>query len=183
MTNYFDFVTQLVEEGKTTGANQSEAMIHYTQMSQQRMKRWLKTGKLLPDLEQKLSEIKEAQTWIIITEAWCGDAAHAFMFIQKMADCNEHIALEWKLRDEHPELIDKHLTNRGRAIPKLIVYNQAGEELYSWGPRPKHIQIVYWQLKNSGAPFSEITEELQKLYNVDKGVSMQKEILELIMNS
>ena len=180
MTDYFEFVSQLVEEGKTTGANQSESMIHYTVLSQQRMKRWFKTGKLIPDLEAKLAEIKEDQTWIIITEAWCGDAAHAFAFIEKMADTNDHIKLEWKLRDENPELIDAHLTDGGRSIPKLIVYDETEKELYSWGPRPKHIQTKYLVLKKSSTPSAQIQTELQKMYNTDKGVTMQKEILALM---
>lgn len=180
MTDYFEFVSQLVDERKTTGANQSESMIHYTKLSQQRMKRWFKTGKLIPDLEAKLAEIREAQTWIVITEAWCGDAAHAFAFIKKMADSNDHIKLDWKLRDENPELIDAHLTNGGRSIPKLIVNDESGNELYSWGPRPEHIQAKYLELNNNNVPYEQIQTELQKMYNADKGVSMQKEILALM---
>ena len=180
MSDYFEFVKDLVDQEKTSGPNQSEDMVGYTKMSLQRMKRWNKVGILLPEMEAKLAQIDAPQKWILITEAWCGDAAHAFMFIQKMAESNQHITFEWKLRDENLELIDQYLTNGGRSIPKLIAFDKDGKELYNWGPRPKHIQETYLMLREAGVPYSEISIELQKLYNADKGVSMQKELLELM---
>lgn len=180
MLDYFEFVKDLVAHEKTSGENQNDDMVGYTKMSLQRMKRWHKVGTLEPEMEAKLAQIDAPQKWILITEAWCGDAAHAFMFIQKMADSNQNIAFEWKLRDENLDLIDKYLTNGGRSIPKLIAFDKDGAELFNWGPRPKHIQETYLQLKNDGVPYSEISIELQKLYNADKGVSMQREILQLM---
>jgi hypothetical protein len=179
MIDYFEFVQNLVEQGKTTGDNQSEDMLGYTKMSLQRMKRWNKVGQLIPEMEAKIATITAPQKWILITEAWCGDAAHAFMFIQKIADSNENITFDWKLRDENLELIDKYLTNGGRSIPKLIALNENDKEIFSWGPRPKHIQERYLKLRAEEVPYSEISIELQKLYNTDKGASMQKELLEL----
>ncbi|OIQ37175.1 MAG: hypothetical protein BM555_01390 [Crocinitomix sp. MedPE-SWsnd] len=180
MSDYLEFVKDLVEQGKTTGTNQSEAMIGYTKMSLQRMKRWNKTSKLLPEMENRLSAINSSQKWILITEAWCGDAAHAYPFIKMMADKSDQISFEWKLRDENLELIDQYLTNGGRSIPKLIAFDEKGEELYNWGPRPAHIQEVYLKMRADETPYSEISIELQKMYNADKGETMQKEILNLI---
>ena len=180
MTNYLEFVDKLVAEDKTTGENQSDSLKYYTQLSLRRMKRWSKTGELIPEMIEKLSQIKEKQKWVVITEAWCGDAAHAYMFIQKMADSNPNITLEWVLRDENLELMDQYLTNNGRAIPKLIAFDQQGNELFNWGPRPKHIQEKYWEMRNAKTDYKEIMLEVQRLYNEDKGVSMQKEILDLM---
>jgi len=180
MSDYLEFVKDLVEQGKTTGPNQSEAMLDYTKMSLQRMKRWNKTGKLLPEMESAISKIDKPQKWVLITEAWCGDAAHAYQFIKKMAEFNENISFEWKLRDENLELIDQYLTNGGRSIPKLITFDEKGDELYNWGPRPAYIQEAYLKMKSDGLPFEESSVELQKMYNADKGETMQREILELM---
>lgn len=180
MTDYLSFVDQLVAEKKTSGPNQSESMIHYTELALKRMKRWLKTGEILPEMKEAILAIDQPQHWVILTEAWCGDAAHSFMFIEKMADLNDKITLEWKLRDENLDLMDLYLTNGGRAIPKLIAYDENGKELFNWGPRPKDIQDKYWEMKNAGVPYKEASIELQKMYNEDKGVSMQKEILKLL---
>ena len=85
-----------------------------------------------------------------------------------------------KLRDENLELIDRYLTNGGRSIPKLIAFDEYGNELFNWGPRPKHIQEALNKMRADNLPFNEILIESQKLYNEDKGESMQREILELI---
>lgn len=180
MTNYFETVGNLVAEGKTTGPNQGESWIHYTELAYSRMKRWNKIGRLLPEMKSKLESITSPQSWTVITEAWCGDAAHAFMFLEKMADVNPLITLHWKLRDENLELIDQYLTNGGRSIPKLIVKDENGQELYNWGPRPQFIQNKYLQLKTDNVPAAQISIEIQKMYNADKGETMQREILSLM---
>ncbi|MFT4600972.1 MAG: hypothetical protein ACI857_001149 [Arenicella sp.] len=180
MSEYLDYVKDLVEQGKSSGENQSEAMVGYTKMSLQRMKRWNKTGKLLAEMEIAMSKIDVPQKWTLLTESWCGDAAHAIMFIKKMAESNSNITFEWLLRDENLELMDKHLTNGGRSIPKLIVQDENGKDLYDWGPRPAHLQEVYLKMRADDIPYGDISIELQKMYNSDKGETMQKEILELM---
>lgn len=183
MTNYYNFVQELAEQKKTSGNNQSESLIHYTELSAQRMKRWMKIGQILPEVEERLKSIKKPQKWILLTESWCGDAAHTIMFIEKMADLNDAINLEWKLRDENLELMDKYLTNGGRSIPKLIAFDQNGKELFNWGPRPRKIQEAFLEMKAQNLPYEEVSLELQKLYNEDKGVSVQLEIVALMSDA
>lgn len=182
MENYTNLINTLLSEDKTTGDNHSEAMIHYTKMNVKRLNRWMSKGVLIPEAISILKEIKEPQQWIVLTEAWCGDAAHALGFLWKMANQNELIKFEWKLRDENLELMDQYLTNGGRSIPKLIVRDKEGNDLFDWGPRPSKIQAAYLKMRENQMPYSEISVELQKLYNADKGVSTQKEILALIEN-
>lgn len=177
MKTYIDMIKSLLEENKTTGENHSEAMLHYTKMNVKRLERWLAKGILLEDTISAIKEINTKQNWTVLTEAWCGDAAHSLGFIQKMADLNENISLEWKLRDENLDLMDQFLTNGGRSIPKLIAKDEAGNDLFDWGPRPSHIQTIYLDLRQKEVPYSEISVELQKLYNKDKGVSIQEEII------
>lgn len=173
-------IKSLLEENKTTGDNHSEAMLHYSKMNVKRLERWLSKGKLLDETVTAVKEIKTKQNWTVLTEAWCGDAAHSIGFIQKMADLNDNITLDWKLRDENLDLMDQFLTNGGRSIPKLIARDADGNELFDWGPRPSHIQKIYLDLRAKEIPYSEISLELQKLYNKDKGVSIQEEIVALI---
>lgn len=180
---YFDYVQSLAESGKTSGQNQSEKYIEYTQLAYRRMKRWNKVGQLIPEIVDSINNIRETQHWIVLTESWCGDAAHAYMFIQKMADLNTNITLEWKLRDENEDLMNQYLTNGGKAIPKLIVFNKSGDELFHWGPRPQPIQEKYWDLRNQGVEYDEIMKTVQQMYNEDKGETMQKEILKLLTKS
>ncbi|UKN01701.1 thioredoxin family protein [Paracrocinitomix mangrovi] len=179
MTDYYETVHELAQNHQTTGT-QTESNIKYTQLSAQRMKRWMKTGEILPELKEAISKIDQPQNWTFITESWCGDASHAIMFIEKMADLNPNIKLNWKLRDENLDLIDQHLTNGARSIPKLFAQDVEGNDLFEWGPRPKHIQEKFNELKKQEATFDEIQLTIQKMYNADKGVTMQKEILALL---
>jgi hypothetical protein len=177
MKNYLDTIKALLASNKTTGTNHSEAMLHYTQMNVKRLERWMSKGELSAETITTIKAISQPQKWVVITEAWCGDAAHSIGFISKMAASNPLISFEWKWRDENLELMDQFLTNGGRSIPKLIVYNEKDEVLFDWGPRPQTIQTAYLQMKAENKPYEEISIELQKMYNADKGVSIQSEIL------
>jgi len=112
-SEYRDMTDALLAEGKTTGTNHSEAMIHYTKMNVTRMNRLDKTTKLLPELTEALASVKNDQVWLVLTEAWCGDAAQIIPVLSKIADASPHISIKLILRDEHPDLMDAYLTNGG----------------------------------------------------------------------
>lgn len=178
---YIDLTEQLLSQGRTTGPNQSKDYVHYTELNFHRMKRVFKTTQLMPELKAEVEKVKTNMTWVVLTEAWCGDAAQNVPVIQRLADLNENIKVVYLLRDENLELMDQYLTNGGRSIPKLIAINsETNEEIFVWGPRPNTIQTVMNQLKADGVTeISQIVEAIQKAYNDDKTVSVQKEFLEI----
>ncbi|NJX17534.1 thioredoxin family protein [Tamlana crocina] len=55
--------------------------LDYTKLNWSRMNRWLKTGKITEELKNTLQQIYKPQHWIVITEPWCGDAAHITPFL------------------------------------------------------------------------------------------------------
>lgn len=173
---YMELFQKVVQENKTTGPNQSEAMAHYTRMNLTRSLRWFKNGELAEEVYDFLHAWEKPLKWIVQTEAWCGDAAHTVPFIQMMADASSQIEVRYLLRDDHLDLMDHYLTNNGRSIPKLIAMDEDGEVLFDWGPRPAELQEWYLKVKNEGLSFDEIKIGLQKWYNADKGVTAQYEI-------
>jgi len=158
-----------------------EDYFNYVKLNESRQNRWLKHGKLLEETLISLGKIQEKQQWILISEPWCGDAAHSVPFIHLMAAQNPLIELIIELRDQAPFRINDYLTNGGKAIPKLIVQNTKGEELFTWGPRPTILQEIFHHLKNEGASFEDQKKVLQQWYNENKGVEIQKEICRLIV--
>lgn len=116
----------------------------------------------------------------MITEHWCGDAAHSLPFIYKMTELNDHIELKMVLRDTPPFMIDNYLTNGGKSIPKVVIRNADEEDLYTWGPRPKEAQELYQKLVENKADFETMKVELQKWYNADKGKSIQQEFISML---
>lgn len=180
---YREFTDELLSKNKTTGENHSEAMIHYTKMNQHRMNRLDKRTELKPELVEKLSNFNRRVIWLVLTEAWCGDAAQILPVLQKMAEVTSNIELKFILRDENLEIMDEFLTNgRNRSIPKLICVDaETCEVLGEWGPRPELAQDLYLSLRNqSGLLYQEVAERLHKWYADDKTEAVQNEFVQLL---
>ena len=175
--SYMTLTEQLVEEGRTSGPNQSEPYVYYTKLNFQRMKRLNKTIEVPARIIELLKEKAANWTWVIITEPWCGDAAQCVPVLEKIAQTNSFVKTAYLLRDEHPEVMDAYLTNGGRSIPKLICLDQDGKEVFTWGPRPAVIQEVMNRLKAEGiTEIATIVEEIQKAYNADHQAGVYEEM-------
>lgn len=175
---YAALIADVLAKGRTTGPDQSEAMVHYTQLNQQRMHRLDKVTQVLPEAEKLIRSISSPQTWLVLTEAWCGDAAQSIPVMHALAALNPLIDLKFLLRDENLPLMDRYLTNGiSRSIPKLIGLDTATtEELFTWGPRPAPLQAIFMQMKADGLEYHLIKEELQRWYNKDRTVTIQQEL-------
>lgn len=178
---YRELVDQLLLEKKTTGEDHSDAMLHYTKMNVQRMSRVDKTVALNADLLEALKNLKKQYRFLVISEGWCGDAAQIVPVFNKIATaCPEKINLKFVLRDQHLPLIDAHLTNGGRAIPVLLILDDAGKVVYQWGPRPKVLQSLLTEWKKESTDMMLIAEQLHGWYAKDKTQSTQQELRDLI---
>ncbi|WP_034041915.1 thioredoxin family protein [Wocania ichthyoenteri] len=179
---YRSLVKRLVEENSTTGLEKTEALINYTKLNDRRMKRWDKTIKVSDDAKYKIEAFEEDITWLLITESWCGDAAHIVPAINKVAELNDKINLRIVLRDENLGLMDAFLTNGGRAIPKLIMIDNASRNvLNTYGPRPTEATNYVNQFKAKyGTLTPEFKEDLQHWYNNDKGQNVIKNLTEIL---
>lgn len=178
---YVQLVDELVAAGRTTGPDQSAAFVHYTVLSQQRMHRIGKVTVVDPAVAAMIRSITLPQTWVVLTEAWCGDAAQSLPVMNALAVLNPLISLRLLMRDEHPELMDRYLTNGiSRSIPKLIGIDMlTRDELFTWGPRPAVLQERFYRMKAQGMEYHAIKEELQRWYNKDKTMSIQVELATL----
>src|SRR5690554_5017575 len=135
--------------------------IDYTKLNWSRTSRWIKTGKLSEALKNALQNIRTPQQWIVITEPWCGDAAHSVPFMELASRENPLITVSYKLRDSEPFRINEYLTNGTKSIPKLIIQDAQGNDLGTWGPRPKDCQILYAKLLAENADFETTKAAMQ----------------------
>ena len=182
-TQYRSLINDLLAQGKTTGDNHSEAMLDYTRMNVRRMVRWDKTAVVSAELQEKMAQINTPQTWLVLTEAWCGDAAQSIPFMVKAASYSSLVDIRFILRDEHPRVMDAYLTNGGRSIPKLIaLQNENLEELFTWGPRPQVLQQQYLAYIEDpkGISQEEFIESIHLWYAKDKNANIDAEFLTLI---
>jgi thiol-disulfide isomerase/thioredoxin len=179
---YRDLMTTLAETNATTGTEQTEALINYTKLNVRRMKRWDKTLKVSEDAKAKISNLDQKITWLVITESWCGDAAHVIPVLHKIAELNPNINLRLVERDQNLELIDMFLTNGGRAIAKLIMIDEAtGDVLNTFGPRPSEATALVNDYKaRHGKLTPEFKEDLQVWYNKNKGQNIIEDVTTML---
>lgn len=179
---YRALVKQLTEQNSTTGSEKNEALVNYTKLNDKRMKRWDKTIKVSEKAQNKIESFREKITWLVITESWCGDAAHIMPVVNKVASLNDNIDFKVVLRDENPDLINAFLTNGGQAIPKLIMIdNASGNVVDTFGPRPSEATNNVNKFKaENGALTPEFKEDLQQWYNKNKGQNIIDDLTKMI---
>lgn len=176
---YMNAIVQTNLEDQVAPYTKAE-YLEYTRLNTSRQSRWLKTQTVSEDLQAVLKEIKSPQQWLVITEPWCGDAAHVIPFIMLAAKENSLINLTFELRDSPPFSIEKYLTNGSKSIPKLIIRDEHGNDLATWGPRPAGCQALYKELKERNAAFEEVLTSVQNWYNSNKGQEIQEELTSLV---
>lgn len=182
---YTDLVLKLVEDGKTTGSNQSEKLVEFTKLNQQRMNRLNKTIKLNDHDLSLLSSIEQPKYFLVIGEAWCGDCAQIIPVLNKIAEASHgKISMEIIFREVSPILIEEYGVNGIISIPKVLIYNLATDELIeTWGSRPKPaLEIVKkWKENKDIITHDQFERELHSWYAKDKGRSIIDEILEIVV--
>lgn len=178
---YRTLVSKLIGEGKSTGNEQTSDLLHYSELNEVRMKRLEKTLQLDSEVLKTLQNLKAKQTWLVIAEGWCGDAAQILPIIKLMAEASEYIDLKIVLRDENEALMNQFLTNGAKSIPKLIVLDENLNLINHWGPRPEAAKNLIIDYKAKHGIVDETAKiALQKWYLDDKGISTMKEIVGII---
>ncbi len=116
---------------------------------------------------------------LAIIEEWCIDTSSTTPFLQRLAETVPGIELRILLRDRNLDVMDHYLTNGGRAIPVVIVLDEAFRELGHWGPRPAELQA--WVTENKGVVTSaEKVKHTRSWYARDQGDTTVRELLEAI---
>ncbi|WP_411767210.1 thioredoxin family protein [Winogradskyella sp. A3E31] len=179
---YRALVFELAKKGETTGHEKTEALVNYTMLNDRRMKRWDKTVKISEENEIALKDIESRQTWLVITESWCGDAAHIMPVLNKLATLNSKIEYKVVLRDENEDLMNQFLTNGSKSIPKLLIIdNETKNVIDTYGPRPSEATDMVEAYKEEyGKLTPEFKEDLQRWYNKDKGLTTQNDIIKIL---
>jgi hypothetical protein len=176
--HYRTLVDQLVEQGGTTGPEQTTSLAEYTKLNRSRMRRIEKTFALSNSDLGTVNQLNTNEKWLVLTESWCGDAAQNLPVIHALALALPQVELRLALRDENLPLMDQYLTNGGRSIPKLIRMNDQGQVLGTWGPRPDALQALIADWKNAGRVYAEYSEDIHRWYHENGGRNLVHEMLE-----
>lgn len=121
---------------------------------------------------------KHSLHFLTITEDWCGDAMVINPILRKLVEASD-LEMRVALRDADTDLIDRHLTNGGRAIPMVLILNEQGELVGKWGPRAPEVQDIVNKMRatlpdKEDPTFAEkqkdVFGELREMYRTDSKV-------------
>jgi len=179
---YKEMIERLISETNPELLDQTErTRFEFTKLNVHRSNRIEKTYFVSKELINILEGINKPQLWMIITEEWCGDSAQNLPYIVKMAERNSLIKLRIILRDENLDIMNQYLTDgKFRSIPKLVAYDEKGNEIFQWGARPKEVQTSIEQWKNEGLEKSEWIEKLHLWYGRNRGKNIESEFIEIL---
>ena len=120
-------------------------------------------------------------TWhlLALSADWCGDAVNTLPVIAKLAEAAPNVDLRVLERDEHPDIMNAHLTGKSHSIPIVMVLDRAFTEHGSWGPRPRALQE--WVLtEGKHLDKTERYREVRTWYARNRGVTTLEDVVGLL---
>jgi hypothetical protein len=108
---------------------------------------------------------------LVISEDWCGDAVNTVPVVARIAEQARNVDMRVIKRDDHLDVMDRHLSpTGGRAIPVVIVLDDAFNEVGWWGSRPSDLQA--WYMSDGRAMEKDARyKHIRTWYARDKGVA------------
>lgn len=178
---------QFIEKTVTKINSSNEEIVdtekfEFTKLNIQRSSRIEKTYSPSMEIRAVMAKINSRQTWLVLTEDWCGDSAQNLPYIYKFAQLNNKISLVILERDKNIDLMNNYLTNGTFSIPKLVSFDENMDELFQWGPRPANAALLVARVKSEAKIKEEIMKELHLWYAKDKGRSIEKEFISILNN-
>ncbi|TNE80976.1 MAG: thioredoxin family protein [Bacteroidetes bacterium] len=172
----------MVDQGRTSGPNQTESLIFFTKLNAKRSDRLDKHHQLSEETLALLKGKRPKIYWLVLSEVWCADSAQILPIMAKIVEQAKFLSMGLLLRDDYPEVMEQFLSDGTNSIPKLIAFDEAGEALYTWGPRPSGAQAIVdqWKAEGKTRPKDEVMEEVQHWYIADKGQSIETELRALL---
>lgn len=116
---------------------------------------------------------------LVLAEDWCVDGSSTVPYLARLCEATAGLELRILRRDEHPEVMDRYLTNGSRSIPIVIVLDRDYQELGHWGPRPAELQRWLHEARGT-VPKGEIPMLTRRWYARDKGQSTLREVVALL---
>lgn len=181
---YEEYNKKWIQEIRNTNIEllnaEDRELYNYKKLNRQRSERIEKNFIPSKQLIRAIKEINKKQLWMVITETWCGDSAQNLPYIAKIALQNPNINFRILLRDSNPDIMNLYLTNGTKSIPKLIAFDEDGNESFIWGPRPKEAQELIMKWKSEGIVKPELYEKLHLWYGRNRGKELEKEFIEIL---
>jgi len=143
---------------------------------------WHAMARRAPSVEpavRRIAAVPGPWRLLVLADDWCGDAVNSLPLIHRLASGAGNVELRIVGREDHPGLMERHLTNGSRSIPVVILLDASGTARGWWGPRPEPLQE--WVVKVGRLlPSEERYREVRRWYARDRGATIAHEIAILI---
>lgn len=116
---------------------------------------------------------------LALSEDWCSDAMSTLPAIARLVERAGNAELRVLARDEHPDLMDAHLTGSTRSIPVVMVLDNALVERGWWGPRPAPLH-AWLRSEGLGLEPKERSRRKREWYARDRGATTVSELVALV---
>ena len=132
-----------------------------------------------PEVVERARAGGDTVHFLVLLEDWCGDAVNTVPYLARLVEQVPGWDLRVLRRDEHPALMDAHLTGEARAIPVVIVLDASFREVGWWGSRPRDLQRG---VTTDGRLLAndERSREVRRWYARDRGRSTLAEVLDIV---
>lgn len=146
---------------------------------------YTKRARIHGDEAARVAELPADRKVLVLVEDWCGDAVRSVPTLVALAAAGPRVELRVLDTDAHPAALDAKLTRGARAIPIAVVFDAAGHELGTWGPRPAPLQAeLRAKIRAEGSPTPETKGEfyapIMAWYGRDKGRTTAQELLMIL---
>jgi hypothetical protein len=173
--------TRIEETDQSELDDRAKKRFQIIKLNYHRYLRIQKIFKVSEALKKVVRAIEKPQLWLIITEESCGDSAQTIPCIYNISQMNPQITLKFLYRDENPEIMDQYLTDEKRRIPKLIAFDEEGNELFRWGPRPGEADKLFYQVRDDeGRGKDAALEKVHLWFSKDRCKSFNQEFVDLL---
>lgn len=176
-----DYDTYMVRLAHDAAHNTDDKYKEYINMNLHRIHRVERTYHMGEEMKNVLNSLTHPIHWLVITEHWCGDAAQIVPVMHAISIASEgKIKMSLVYRDQNPELINAHLTDNTKSIPKVVQLDAEYNVTGSWGPRPVFAQALVKKLKANPETAATYANELHLWYAKDKQQTIEAELTELL---
>ena len=129
------------------------------------------------DLAERAAAVPGRWHLLVLSADWCGDAVNIVPVLARLAEQVPNLDLRLLDRDEHPDLMDTHLTDgRSRSIPVVMLLDEDFVERGWWGPRPSELQAWVMEEGMKHEP-EERYRLVRRWYARDRGRTTLEEVV------